>query len=321
MADTDRLIPRISSVLLSLAAMKIDFWAHRMHVSGGGYVMVWFFISQGLIKLRVARAGQIPKGAEAMYDYGSHTLWFPRDSYGIRREERAFILHECTHALRDIMANSAFIKEGLYGSNITGQLHFDNEAAAYIAGSLFYIYDNGVEWPVGPGQGEEIYSAANSIANGIKNKQGARVDEANFFGLRAKVSLDPTNVGANIVDPNEPDRAKGWRNWIQPEKRALEGSKRSVRCAHEITGANHRMATFHRAVTPGATYFFTVNTYQRQALLTDPPVYSALREALRAVKRAHPFTIDALILLPDHLHCLWTLPEGDATMLALEPGG
>jgi len=72
------------------------------------------------------------------------------------------------------------------------------------------------------------------------------------------------------------------------------------------------MATFRRAVTPGATYFFTVNTYRRQALLTDPPVYSALREALRAVKRAHRFTIDAFVLLPDHLHCLWTLPEGDA---------
>lgn len=41
-------------------------------------------------------------------------------------------------------------------------------------------------------------------------------------------------------------------------------------------------------------------------------MYSALREALRAVKRAHRFTIDAFVLLPDHLHCLWTLPEGDA---------
>ena len=41
-------------------------------------------------------------------------------------------------------------------------------------------------------------------------------------------------------------------------------------------------------------------------------MYSALREALRAVKRADPFTIDAFVLLPDHLHCLWTLPEGDA---------
>jgi putative transposase len=66
--------------------------------------------------------------------------------------------------------------------------------------------------------------------------------------------------------------------------RTLTGSTRN-------NGYNHRMATFRRAVTPGATYFFTVNTYQRQALLTDPPVCSALREALRAVKRAHPFTI------------------------------
>ncbi|MGH8536955.1 MAG: REP-associated tyrosine transposase [Gammaproteobacteria bacterium] len=78
------------------------------------------------------------------------------------------------------------------------------------------------------------------------------------------------------------------------------------------------MATFRRAVTPGATYFFTVNTYRRQALLTDPPVVSALREALRAVKRAHRFTIDAFVLLPDHLHCLWRLPEGDADY-ALQP--
>ncbi|MGH8531371.1 MAG: REP-associated tyrosine transposase, partial [Gammaproteobacteria bacterium] len=72
------------------------------------------------------------------------------------------------------------------------------------------------------------------------------------------------------------------------------------------------MATFRSALTPGATYFFTVNTYRRQALLTDRPVYAALREAFRAVKRAHPFTIDAFVLLPDHLYCLWSLTEGQA---------
>jgi hypothetical protein len=82
-----------------------------------------------------------------------------------------------------------------------------------------------------------------------------------------------------------------------------------VRCAHEITGANHRMATLRRAVTPGATYFFTVDTYRRQALLTDPPMCCALCEARRGVKRAHPFTIDAFVLLPGHLHCLWLLPQ------------
>ena len=72
------------------------------------------------------------------------------------------------------------------------------------------------------------------------------------------------------------------------------------------------MATFRRAVVPGATYFFTVNTYQRIKVLTDPPFYRALKNALSQIKAEHPFTIDAFVLLPDHLHCIWTLPLGDA---------
>jgi putative transposase len=72
------------------------------------------------------------------------------------------------------------------------------------------------------------------------------------------------------------------------------------------------MATYRRALTPGATYFFTVNTYQRQTVLTERPFYAALKQSLREVKAMHPFTIEAFVLLPDHLHCLWSLPEGDA---------
>lgn len=37
-----------------------------------------------------------------------------------------------------------------------------------------------------------------------------------------------------------------------------------------------------------------------------------LREAIRAVRAARPFAIDAWVVLPDHLHCVWTLPQGDA---------
>lgn len=72
------------------------------------------------------------------------------------------------------------------------------------------------------------------------------------------------------------------------------------------------MATFRRSTTPGATYFFTVTTHHRQKFLTQPPYYQALKAALRDVKRRYPFTIDAFVLLPDHLHCIWTLPEHDA---------
>lgn len=72
------------------------------------------------------------------------------------------------------------------------------------------------------------------------------------------------------------------------------------------------MATYRRDPIAGATYFFTVCVYRRSVDLTVPPLRSALRKAFRSVRITHPFTLDAIVLLPDHLHCLWTLPPGDA---------
>jgi len=72
------------------------------------------------------------------------------------------------------------------------------------------------------------------------------------------------------------------------------------------------MATFRRSTIPGASYFFTVNTFRRQKVLTDDRIYAALKQAIRAVKDQLPFFIEAFVLLPDHLHCIWTLPDGDA---------
>lgn len=69
---------------------------------------------------------------------------------------------------------------------------------------------------------------------------------------------------------------------------------------------------YRRATTPGATYFFTVVTYNRQHLFKTEPTIQLLRQSFLTVKQRHPFDIDAIVVLPDHLHCLWTLPEGDA---------
>jgi putative transposase len=66
-----------------------------------------------------------------------------------------------------------------------------------------------------------------------------------------------------------------------------------------------------RSDVAGATYFFTVNLLNRkQSFLTDH--ISLLRQCIRTVKQRHPFTIDAMVILPEHLHALWTLPDGDA---------
>jgi putative transposase len=71
------------------------------------------------------------------------------------------------------------------------------------------------------------------------------------------------------------------------------------------------MPNYRRSRIGGATYFFTVVTYRRQSLLTRPDVMDALREAFSLVQHAHPFEVDAVVILPDHLHALWTLPAGD----------
>jgi putative transposase len=70
------------------------------------------------------------------------------------------------------------------------------------------------------------------------------------------------------------------------------------------------MSHYLRYRMPGGGYFFTVNLLERnQHLLTE--YIDSLRRAFRAVKRQYPFHIDAIVILPEHLHCVLTLPDGD----------
>jgi putative transposase len=71
------------------------------------------------------------------------------------------------------------------------------------------------------------------------------------------------------------------------------------------------MSHYRRARVPGATYFFTVNLRDRRSDLLIRHI-DLLRDTVRATKARHPFHIDAWVVLPDHMHCLWTLPECDA---------
>jgi len=69
---------------------------------------------------------------------------------------------------------------------------------------------------------------------------------------------------------------------------------------------------YRRIWQPGGCYFFTVVTHQRQTLLTQKKCIQYLREAFQHIRKKRPFTIDAIVVLPDHLHCIWTLPPNDA---------
>jgi REP element-mobilizing transposase RayT len=74
-----------------------------------------------------------------------------------------------------------------------------------------------------------------------------------------------------------------------------------------------RMTAYRRNFVAGGSFFFTVNLVERRLRLLTGHV-DQLRTAFREVRRRHPFTIDAMVVLPDHLHTVWTMPEGDADL-------
>jgi len=67
---------------------------------------------------------------------------------------------------------------------------------------------------------------------------------------------------------------------------------------------------YRRAQAPGGTFFFTVNLLDRKSDLLVREI-KVLRQSFRWVRERHPFTIVAMVVMPDHLHAIWQLPEGD----------
>jgi len=67
---------------------------------------------------------------------------------------------------------------------------------------------------------------------------------------------------------------------------------------------------YRRSRAAGGTFFFTVNLNDRSSTLLVDHI-DALRQAIRQVKARHPFDILAMVVLPDHLHALWHLPQDD----------
>jgi putative transposase len=68
---------------------------------------------------------------------------------------------------------------------------------------------------------------------------------------------------------------------------------------------------YRRTGVPGATYFFTLVTHNRAPIFSHAVQIENWRRAVEKVQSQRPFTIDAEVVLPDHIHCLWTLPPAD----------
>ena len=72
------------------------------------------------------------------------------------------------------------------------------------------------------------------------------------------------------------------------------------------------MPDYRRSIEPGGIYFFTVVTYNRLPILTTPESMTIFRSVWNSVEKRQPFKTLAICVLPDHLHTIWKLPEGDS---------
>ncbi|MCW9024433.1 MAG: transposase, partial [Gammaproteobacteria bacterium] len=71
------------------------------------------------------------------------------------------------------------------------------------------------------------------------------------------------------------------------------------------------MPNYRRVFVPGGTYFFTVNLLERRNSDLLVREIDLLRQSVRRVRQTYPFHIDAWVVLPEHMHCILTLPPGD----------
>ncbi len=69
---------------------------------------------------------------------------------------------------------------------------------------------------------------------------------------------------------------------------------------------------YRRVYIEGGCYFFTVVTEKRRKIFSEDDNVKRLRAAFKTVMQKRPFVIDAAVVLPDHLHFIWTLPEYDS---------
>jgi hypothetical protein len=172
----------VVDVLMSPSARKIDFHLGLIHVDVVGLMSVGNLILAGAVKIDVTRF--LPQGVGAEYDNASNTLKVPSADYGARSNEKATIVHECVHALHDVYGGGFFHPRG--GSRyITAS---ENEAAAYVAGDLYHLYETGR-----PLRGSDtVFFHADKIAKRIMNQRGAFVSTEEAIALRKVIVDSPT---------------------------------------------------------------------------------------------------------------------------------
>ena len=190
---------KVGNVLMSDAAQKIDFTLDNFHVDGSGlsYVALATF-SQGLGRGFTFKVGGMPAGAEAMYKPQSNTFLFPTAKYGENAFQRMTILHECVHALRDAYGERLLMPGGPVKT-----FSLAEEAAAYLAGALFYIDENPNSATTLPNfvQQIQVFREAHTLALSVRGRRGTTVTSSESQALKDAIKNNPA-YAAIKANPN-----------------------------------------------------------------------------------------------------------------------
>lgn len=81
---------------------------------------------------------------------------------------------------------------------------------------------------------------------------------------------------------------------------------------NSIVKRSNDMPNYRRLKQAGGTFFFTLITYKRQQILTSPESRMILKNVIEKTRQKYPFSIEAWVLLPEHIHCIWRLPPSSS---------
>jgi hypothetical protein len=193
--DAEReLMSRVLGTIMSEPARRFNFSLGHVKVDAAGFLAVFNAIVNGRIGLKV---GNMPPGAAAAYDSRGDVFHFPSPLWGYTDDDREAILHESVHAMQDIRGSVAY---GSWGAAV--QTKSECEAAAYVAGALYFYYANGYFLRSNVG----VFLLANGIAELIARGQ-TTVSDTYAKALRLLITFEPIYRydGVTFWAPNEAD--------------------------------------------------------------------------------------------------------------------
>jgi len=208
MTPEQDMIQRLTILFASKAAQQINFKLDQIHFVGSGFVKVLVYLNlrqMGQPGIQI-KFGAMSDDVAAYYEPRRNILNFRKASYGETAFQRMTIIHECVHAWLDVrMPKVQTVADAIEAAQMT-TTQLSDEAAAYIAGGLFYIYEN-----VPPGRkpaypadwkSDPIYEEAIRIAAKIMNKPGAVVSDADAKPLKQAI-MDDDDYSAIKSDPTK----------------------------------------------------------------------------------------------------------------------